>query len=69
MQAHGAVPKARCAQATSAVLGELPGFEGVSRTWYPLRVSEAFAEVPGVRTRVHRDDDPADNRDLRAQAL
>ena len=69
VQSHGPAAKGRCASATSAVLGRLPGFEDVPQTWRPLRVSEAFAARPGVRTRVHRDDDPDDNEALRARPL
>ena len=69
VQSQGAAPKAHCAQATTAVLRALPGLGGVPRTWYPLRASEAFADLPGVRTEIHRDDDPADNSAERAGAL
>ena len=69
VQSHGPVPKARCTLATTEVLRALPGFEGVPQTYRPLRASEAFAAMPGVRTRVYQDDDPADNLDKRARAL
>ncbi len=69
VRAQGAAPKGTCARATTAVLSRLPGFEDVPRSWWPLRVSEAFGARPGVRTQIYRDDDPDDNADLRARAL
>ena len=61
---YGAVPKAFCANSTSDILGQLPGFESISRGFYPAKISAAFAELPGVRSQVIRDDDPDDNKYL-----
>lgn len=57
---YGAVPKAQCTVATSAILRGVPGFEGMPQTWYPKKLMEAFGELPGVTTRKISDDD-ADN--------
>lgn len=61
VKAYGAVPKAMCTTATSAILRSTPGFESLPSTWFPNRLSEAFAEVPGVTTRVITDDDDDSN--------
>jgi hypothetical protein len=61
VKAYGAVPKAMCTQATSSVLRATPGFEAMPSTWFPKRLADAFAEVPGVRTRVITDDDDDSN--------
>jgi hypothetical protein len=57
---HGAVPKAQCASAIGEVLRGVPGFEGMPQTWFPNKLMEAFAAVPGATTRTITDDD-ADN--------
>lgn len=67
-QGYGAVPKARCGSATSAILGQLPGFEGVRQSWYPGRIMKSFEKLPGVETTRYFDDDSDDNGGvLRAQ--
>ncbi|WP_019953544.1 hypothetical protein [Yoonia vestfoldensis] len=58
--ANGAVPQAHCARATSRLLGQLPGFDGISQTWWPNRLSDDFAKLPGVETREYREDDTDD---------
>jgi predicted small lipoprotein YifL len=58
--AYGAVPKANCTIALSRVLEGVPGFESLPMTWFPKRMMEAFADLPGVETRKITDDD-ADN--------
>lgn len=57
VKSNGAVPKAGCTRATSAIIAQLPGFEGVGRTWFPNNLSEAFGELPGVTTRVYTEND------------
>lgn len=55
-QAAGPVPAARCAVSTSAILRQLPGFEGIGSSWYPHRLMADFATLPGVQTfEVHHD--------------
>ena len=51
MKSYGKVSKSMCTMATSEVLNELPGFESVKRTWFPKKLSEDFAKLPGVTTR------------------
>lgn len=60
-KARGAVPKAHCANSISAILGDVPGFQSLPRTFFPNRLSEGFGTLPGVRSRVITDDDADDN--------
>ena len=59
--AYGAVPKAYCSLSTTTILSRLPGFESMKTTFFPVKVMEAFAKLPGVKTRTAYDDDPDDN--------
>ncbi len=58
---YGAVPKAFCGRSTSDILGQLPGFEAVGRSFYPGRIMDDFAKVPGVKTQRIYDDDSDNN--------
>lgn len=60
-KAYGAVPKAQCARSISAILAGVPGFETIRSTWYPNQLMDAFGELPGVTTRVIRDEDADKN--------
>ncbi|GAA5077939.1 hypothetical protein N0B44_10840 [Roseibacterium beibuensis] len=69
VEAYGQVGSARCAYATSEILSQTPGFESISRRWYPTRLMADFAELPGVRESIVVDDDSDDNLELlQAQA-
>ncbi len=58
---YGAVPKAQCSRATSAILRRLPGIgNGIGSTWFPERLEAAFGEIPGVRRAEYRESDPDD---------
>jgi hypothetical protein len=59
--AYGAVPKAQCTKAITAILRGVPGFESIPSTWYPKTASDAFGKLPGVTRREVYDDDPTDN--------
>jgi hypothetical protein len=59
--AYGAVPQAQCSNSTSQILAGVPGFQPIRTTWFPLKLSEQFAELPGVTTRVITDQDADDN--------
>lgn len=55
VQSHGPASKATCGQAVSGILREL-GFDQVSRRWFPDRIMDDFADVPGVvRTKIFDD--------------
>lgn len=60
---YGAVPKAQCSISTSRILHQLPGFESIAVSYYPVKTMDAFAKLPGVKTRKVFDDDPDDNSD------
>lgn len=51
-KANGAVPPAFCTSATSGILAQLPGMQSLPSTMYPRKLMEAFATLPGVRTRI-----------------
>jgi hypothetical protein len=51
VRANGPVPKAHCAQSISAILRGVPGFESLPSTYYPIKLGDAFGELPGVSTR------------------
>ncbi|HQU66771.1 MAG TPA: hypothetical protein PLI43_01090 [Albidovulum sp.] len=57
-QEYGAVNKAFCGNSTSAILRGLPGFESMPRTFFPMKISRVFGEIPGVQTRLYKDGDP-----------
>ena len=59
--ANGAVGKALCGNSISSILRDIPGFEGVKKTLFPNKIMRAFAEIPGVVTIVHADDDSDNN--------
>ncbi len=60
-EAYGAVPKAQCSNSVSAILKDVPGFESVNSTLFPLRLSQAFGKLPGATTRIITDDDADKN--------
>lgn len=42
---------AQCSYNTSFLLKQLPGFEGLPRSYFPQRLMNAFGELPNVQTR------------------
>lgn len=64
VQAYGAVPKAHCTQAVTAILRGVPGFENIPSTFFPKKAMQAFGALPGVTTRKVYDDDPAKDTGL-----
>ena len=63
-KAYGAVPKAQCANSLSKVLNGVPGFEGLTGTWFPNKLSEQFATLPGVASKTIRDEDADNNHGI-----
>jgi hypothetical protein len=58
VKANGAVPSAKCALTTSTILSRLPGFESISPGWYPNKLADQFARLPGVvETSLFENDD------------
>ena len=60
-KAYGAVPKAQCAASISSILKDVPGFSTIPQTWYPNKVMDAFAKLPGVTGRTIYDEDADKN--------
>lgn len=56
VKAHGSVPKAHCANSISALLGDIPGFEDISTTYSPLKLSQMFGAYPNVSMRTVNND-------------
>jgi len=65
--ANGSVAKAHCTKSTSAIMRSLPGFDGISQTWYPNKLAEQFGKMPGVKTqRLYEYDEDDKSKALRA---
>ena len=64
---NGAVPKAQCSLSISTILGRVPGWGHIGRSYFPVRTMEAFAEIPGVSTERIYDDDTDNNRESLAR--
>jgi len=69
VQSNGAVPKAFCANSISKVLSQVPGFEGISSTMFPVSLMEQFATYPGVVTSEFHDMDPDNNGQMVAHGI
>ncbi len=61
VEAYGAVPKGYCTKSISAILRQLPGFESMPDSFFPLKAMEAFGRLPGVTTETFSDSDPEEN--------
>ncbi len=59
---NGRVAGAYCARATSSILHQIPGFESIKPTFFPVKLQEQFQELPGVQTELYREDDDEDLR-------
>lgn len=60
-QEYGAVPNAYCANATSAILRQLPGFGSIRQGMYPVKLAEQFRLISGVSERTLHEYDSDDN--------
>ena len=69
VQEYGAVSKAYCTKANTDILKNLPGFEGVPSTFYPVKLMNYVDGLPNVTRTVHRDNSPANNGTIAAPAL
>ncbi|WP_052265302.1 hypothetical protein [Ruegeria sp. ANG-R] len=56
----GPVAGAFCANSTSQLLQQVPGFGQISTTFYPVKLSDEFGQIPGVVTTEYRESDSAD---------
>ena len=66
---YGAVPKAYCTQANTDILRSLPGFEGVPKTFYPVKLMDYIDANFQPKRSVFRDDSPANNAHIVAPPL
>lgn len=69
VKANGAVAKGFCANSISGVLRQLPGFEGISTTMFPVPLMNQFATYQGVVTREFHDMDPDNNGQIVARGI
>lgn len=63
VRANGAVPGAFCTNSTSSILQQVPGFEDVDVTFYPIKLMEQVEARPGVVTDRYFENDNGDVRD------
>lgn len=66
---YGAVDKGFCTNSIATILKQLPGFENIHVTMFPVKLMEQFAAYKGVATREYHDDDPDNGGQLLAPAL
>ncbi|MCX7566924.1 hypothetical protein OS189_11290 [Sulfitobacter sp. F26169L] len=57
VQAYGSVPSAMCANATSSILKQIPGFQSIRQGYYPLKLMEQAEQLQGVKTTRYYEDD------------
>lgn len=69
VQSYGAVPNAFCANSIATVLGQLPGFEDISSTMFPVKLMEEFAQRPGIVRSEFHDMDTDNNGHLIARGF
>ena len=60
VMANGAVPSAFCASATTEIMRQIPGFEGIRTGMYPLKFMEQLESYPGVKTTRYYENDSGD---------
>jgi len=63
VQSNGAVPSSLCANATSGILKQIPGFTSIKKGFYPLKLMEQVEKLPGVTTTRYYEDDEGNVRD------
>ncbi|MEM9967449.1 MAG: hypothetical protein AAF755_05040 [Pseudomonadota bacterium] len=57
VQSYGAVPPAHCANSTTNILSQIDGFPPIRVTFFPVTLMEQIAQIPGVKTSRHFEDD------------
>ncbi len=65
-QSYGAVPQAYCANSTSDLISQLPGFEDINRTFYPKKLMEQFAQKGASYDRLYEYDSDDKTKVLKA---
>ncbi|MDF1620853.1 hypothetical protein [Pseudothioclava nitratireducens] len=61
VQAYGPVGQMYCANSVSDILSDTPGFSPIKRTFFPMKLSEAFGQLPGASFKRYEDGDPDNN--------
>lgn len=59
----GPVADAFCASATSKILHQVPGMESINSVLYPVKLSDQFEAIPGVKSDRYYENDNADLQD------
>lgn len=69
VRSNGPVAGAFCTNSTASILRQLPGFEDVQVTFYPVKLMEQIARRPDVKTDRYYENDAGDVTDgiVRAQ--
>jgi len=49
-----------CANSTARLLQQVPGFDQIDVTFFPVKLSDQFGQIPGVVTTEYRENDSAD---------
>ncbi|MGJ5618240.1 hypothetical protein [Sulfitobacter sp. MF3-043] len=57
---NGAVPAAYCANATTAILRQINGFNDIEQTFYPVKFMDQISALPGVKTTKYYENDDGD---------
>ena len=58
VQANGSVAGAFCTNATTGVMRQIPGFQQIDQTYYPVMLMEQVSRLPGVTTtKLYENDD------------
>jgi hypothetical protein len=61
---YGAVPKAQCSLSITRILSQIPGFESINVSYFPVSTEKKFGSLPGVRSRIITDDDADKNHNV-----
>lgn len=60
VMAAGPVPKANCTRSVSTLLGQLPGFENTTVTWFPNKLHDQLKTRADAKLTVYRENDADD---------
>jgi hypothetical protein len=63
VRTNGAVAGSFCTNSTSKILSQLPGFENIRVTFFPVNLMDQIAQRPGVVTDKYYENDEGDVRD------
>lgn len=66
---YGAVGSAYCANSISTILRQVPGFESIRVTMFPVNLMEQFAQFQGVTRSEFHDNDPDINGEILAHGI